>query len=101
VRTKWTLTEDSPTIKAYNEKLWATTPEVAGDPALSIALLKAHHQKWVSLLKKLTPADLEKYYIHPETQRQVRLANVIALYAWHCDHHLAHITKLKERSGWK
>jgi len=100
IRFKWTLTEDSPTIKAYNEKLWATTPEVNEDPQLSIDLLKAHHRKWVELLKKLSSSDLEKYFVHPATQKQVKLKNLLALYAWHSDHHLAHITKLKERMGW-
>jgi len=101
IRFKWTLTEDSPVIKAYNEKIWATTPEVSGDPQLSLDLLKAHHRKWVELLKALSPADLEKYFVHPETKRQVKLKNLMGLYAWHSDHHLAHITKLKERMNWK
>jgi DinB superfamily len=100
IRIKWTLTEPSPTIKAYNEKLWATTPEVQGDPSISLDLISAHHRKWVSLLRYLSPADLEKHFIHPETGKEIKLKNLIALYAWHGDHHLAHITKLKERLGW-
>lgn len=100
IRFKWTLTEDSPTIKAYNEKLWATTGETVSDPSLSMRLIEAHHAKWVVLLKTLTEKDLERYFIHPETGREIKLRNLIALYAWHSDHHLAHITKLKERMGW-
>jgi uncharacterized damage-inducible protein DinB len=100
IRFKWTLTEDRPVIKAYNEKLWANTPEVKGDPAISIEVLKAHHAKWTALLKTLSTTDLEKHFIHPETKKEVKLKNLIALYAWHSDHHLAHITKLKERMGW-
>ncbi len=100
IRFKWTLTETNPVIKAYNEKIWATTPEVIGDPQLSIDLLKAHHRKWVELLRALTPTDLEKYFVHPETKREVKLKTITAMYAWHSDHHLAHITKLKERLGW-
>ncbi|HNG42940.1 MAG TPA: putative metal-dependent hydrolase [Cyclobacteriaceae bacterium] len=56
IRFKWTLTENSPTIKAYYEKLWAETYEVAQDPALSISLLKALHAKWITLLRALTPS---------------------------------------------
>ena len=100
IRIKWTLTEDSPIIKAYNEKMWATTLEVSCDPQISIKLIEAHHAKWVELLKRLTPSDLEKHFIHPETLRQVKLKTLVALYAWHSDHHLAHITKLKDRMGW-
>ena len=100
IRFKWTLTEPGPVIKAYYEKLWATTPEVKADPQISIDLLKAHHRKWVVLLKALAPDDLEKHFIHPETKKEVKLKTLTAMYAWHGDHHLAHITRLKERLGW-
>ena len=43
IRTKWTLTETTPTIKAYDEKLWAETPEVTAEPAISLAFLAALH----------------------------------------------------------
>lgn len=100
IRVKWTLTEPTPEIKAYHEKEWAQTPEVSLDPALSLAVLKALHAKWVALLKLLSTADLSKSFVHPETKKQVRLDRMVALYAWHGDHHLAHITSLKTRSGW-
>ncbi|MBY0434891.1 MAG: putative metal-dependent hydrolase [Cyclobacteriaceae bacterium] len=100
IRTKWTLTEESPTIKAYEEKPWAETSETKANPALSISLLKALHAKWVVLLKSLKPNELQRAFTHPETKKQVRLDRMIAMYAWHGDHHLAHITSLKERMGW-
>lgn len=91
IRTKWTLTESSPLIKAYDEKAWAETPEMNADPALSIALLIALHKRWVALLKLLKPEDLARVFIHPETGKSVRLDRMIALYAWHGDHHLGHL----------
>jgi hypothetical protein len=91
VRLKWTLTEETPVIKAYNEKAWAETPETKLDPAFSVALLKSLHTKWVALLRSLKPADLQKSFQHPETQKQVRIDRMIALYAWHGEHHLAHL----------
>lgn len=100
IRTKWTLTEASPLIKAYEEKDWATTPETKEAPAISISLLTALHAKWTILLKRLGPTDLQKHFVHPQTQKEIKLVNQIALYAWHSDHHLAHITRLKERMGW-
>jgi len=100
IRVKWSLTESAPIIKAYDEKGWAETPETKADPSLSIALLKALHAKWIVLLKQLSPADLQKEYTHPETKKQVRLNNLMGMYAWHGDHHLAHITSLKGRNGW-
>jgi hypothetical protein len=100
VRTKWTLTENAPTIKAYNEKMWAETPETTADPSISLNLLKALHIKWVVLLKQLNAKDLEKHFVHPETGKSVKLNTMISMYAWHGDHHLAHITSLKERMKW-
>jgi hypothetical protein len=91
IRFKWALTENTPVIKAYNEKLWAETPEVKHDPAISLNLLKALHVKWVALLKGLSSEDLQKEYIHPETKKHVRLDRLIGMYAWHGDHHLAHL----------
>jgi len=101
IRFKWTLTEDQPVIKAYNEKAWAVTAETQLDPSLSINFLKSLHAKWTALLKLLSKEDLNKAFIHPESGKAVPLNRLIALYAWHGNHHLAHITSLKEREGWK
>lgn len=91
IRFKWTLTEDSPTIKAYNEKAWAETYETKTDPSLSVALLKALHAKWVVLLRSLTAEDLQKTFTHPETGKKITLERLIAMYAWHGEHHLGHL----------
>jgi hypothetical protein len=91
IRFKWTLTEETPTIKAYNEKAWAETPETKQDPALSVALLKALHTKWVVLLRSLTKDDLQKSFVHPETGKNIRLDRLVAMYAWHSEHHLGHL----------
>lgn len=100
VRTKWTLTEESPLIKAYFEKEWVLTPETSAEPELSLTLLKALHRKWVTLLKGLTPAQYRRAFTHPETGKLVTIERLTGLYAWHGDHHLAHITSLKKRMNW-
>ncbi|QOI98641.1 MAG: putative metal-dependent hydrolase [Flammeovirgaceae bacterium] len=97
IRTKWTLTEDTPLIKAYDEKNWAKTPDVQTDPVVSIELLHVLHKKWVSLLRTLKPSDLERSFIHPETKKHIRLDRLIALYAWHGEHHLAHLALILDR----
>lgn len=91
MRLKWTLTESTPVIKAYDEKAWAETPETKLDPAISISLIKAHHQKWTALLKLLAPSDFKKEFIHPDTKKHIPLDRLIALYAWHGEHHLGHL----------
>lgn len=91
IRVKWTLTEETPTIKAYDEKLWAETPDVKLDPAISIQLLKALHVKFGALLRMIRPEDLSKSFMHPETKKLVPLDRMMDLYAWHGDHHLGHL----------
>lgn len=97
LRTKWMLTEETPLIKAYNEKAWAETPEVKVNPLVSVELLKALHKKWVLLLRELQPADLQRNFIHPETNKPVQLDRMIDLYAWHGEHHLAHLALILDR----
>lgn len=100
IRFKWTLTEDTPLIKAYDEKRWAETPEVTADPALSLALISSLHTKWVVLQRSMKAEDFQKKFIHPETKKELSLARMAALYAWHGEHHTAHITSLKARMQW-
>jgi hypothetical protein len=91
VRLKWTLTEPTPTIKAYDEKRWAETPEIKEDPEVSLRMIEAIHGRWVKLLRALRPEDFEKGYIHPDTGKFVSLGRQLALYGWHGEHHLAHL----------
>ena len=100
IRFKWTLTENSPLIKAYNEKAWAETPETKAPPSLSIDFLKTLHAKWVVLLDGLPTEALAREFTHPDTGKQVRIDRLMGLYAWHGDHHLAHISALKQKMGW-
>ncbi len=101
IRIKWTLTEGTPLIKAYDEKLWAETPDATLPVFLSLNVLHALHAKWVALAKAIPFENLAKKFIHPESKKEVRLDQLLGTYAWHGEHHLAHITSLKERKGWQ
>lgn len=101
IRFKWTLTEDSPTIKPYFEDRWAELPDTQHTPIeVSLRLLQALHQRWVVLLKSLREEDWPKVFIHLDTHKRIRLDTALAMYAWHGKHHLAHIQNLKEKMGW-
>jgi hypothetical protein len=91
IRLKWTLTEPTPLIKAYDEKRWAETPETKLDPLISIVFLKALHLKWAALLKLISPEELKKEFVHPDTKKNVPIDRLVALYAWHGEHHLGHL----------
>lgn len=100
-RFKWTLTEDKPVIKAYYEERWAELSDSKNGPiGLSLNSLKALHAKWVYFLKLLKPEELEQYFIHPDGNEKVTLKENIGIYAWHCNHHYAHIENLVKRMKW-
>ena len=101
IRFKWTLTEDKPVIKPYDEKAWAETKEYESfDMGNSLDFITSLHKKFVILLKSLSVSDLEREFIHPEDNSKRNLKNSIGLYAWHGKHHVAHITSLRDRNNW-
>lgn len=102
IRFKLALTEEAPTIKPYYEERWAALADSKTMPiAPSLELLEGLHQRWTVLLKNLNETDLAKTFIHPEHGKSFRIDENIGVYAWHGNHHLAHITSLKSRMHWK
>lgn len=101
IRFKWALTEDKPTIKAYDEKAWANLFDTKTAPIrLSLNHIRAVHDKLVYLLRGLPKAELQRKFIHPEGNEETTLLVNVGRYAWHGSHHLAHIKNLAERQGW-
>ena len=100
IRIKWSMTEDNPTIKAYDETAWANLPDARFPVGMSLDLLEALHVRLVALLDSLGDADFARTYFHPESQRQFTLDQLLQIYAWHGPHHVAHITSLRERNAW-
>lgn len=98
-RFKLALTENNPTIKLYEEGKWAELPDSNLPVEISLQLIDALHKRWVYLLRSMTSEDLEKTFYHPEFG-DMKLSVNIGIYAWHGNHHVAHITSLRERSGW-
>lgn len=100
-RFKWALTENRPLIKAYHEKEWSAMVDARSAPIeLSLTYLTALHAKLVYLLKGLSIQDFQKSYIHPDGNISVSVAENLGKYAWHSNHHFAHIQNLAQRKGW-
>lgn len=100
VRFKLALTEAEPSIKAYDEARWAELPDTRLTPVdTSLSLLQALHDRWTTLLQELSDEDWRRAFLHPENGRMT-LDSLVQLYAWHGRHHVAHITRLREREGW-
>ena len=101
IRFKLGLTEDNPTIRPYEEKLWAELSDTHHLPTnISITLLYSLHTRLYELLKHVTDAQWERSIFHPASNKQMTLWHLLGLYAWHGKHHTAHITALRERNRW-
>lgn len=99
-RFKLALTEDQPTIKPYDEARWAELPDSRDTPIeTSLDLLDRLHARWVVLLSALGDQDFARAIRHPE-RGVLRLDQLLAMYAWHGRHHVAHVTAMRERLGW-
>lgn len=100
-RFKLALTEDEPMVKTYEESLWAELADTKTPPIdSSLAIIDNLHKRWVILLRSLDAAQFERKFRHP----QWGLGTVdflLAQYSWHGKHHVAHITSLRERNGWR
>jgi len=102
IRLKWALTENNPVIKAYDEVLWSELNDNLNMPIQpTLTLLEGLHFRLGYIMKNLSELDLEKSFIHPENNSEYRIKQIIGSYAWHGNHHLAHITTLKKHKNWK
>jgi uncharacterized damage-inducible protein DinB len=101
-RFKLALTEDSPTVKTYEEQLWAEMNDVHKLPVnISTTLLYALHARWYESLKYVTDNEWNnKTIFHPAHKKTIRLWTLLGMYAWHGKHHVAHIMALREKNGW-
>lgn len=97
VRCKLALTEDTPTIRTYNEAAWAELSDSRAPIDLSLDLLDAVHRRWVLLLRSLGPSDWARTLRHPDYDRLLSLDDVLAIYAWHGRHHVAHVALVRRR----
>jgi hypothetical protein len=92
IRFKLALTENKPTIKPYAENKWAELADGKSLPVIvSLQLLEALHTRWTVLLSSLSDDQWQLGFIHPEHGGEMKLFEVVSLYAWHCEHHLGHV----------
>ncbi len=100
IRFRWTLTRDADPIKTYREKDWARLADARTAPVeLSLSLVRALHRRWQVLLESMETKDFELTLVHPE-DGTLTLERLLATYAWHGRHHVAHVTSLRDRRGW-
>ena len=101
-RFRWALTEDEPTIKPYDENGWSALPDAKKAPLEpSLAMFEGATSRLALLFKSFGPKEWSRRFYHPESKKHWRLDTALALYAWHHEHHVSHISSLRARAGWK
>ncbi len=99
-RFRLALTEDNPTIKPYDEAAWAELSDARSLPVgVSLELLDRLHERLVHLLRATKDTDFQRTLHHPENG-PMTMDSLLAVYAWHGRHHVAHVTALRERMKW-
>lgn len=98
IRFKLALTENNPTIKPYAEDKWAELPDSKLPIEISLNIIQSLHERWVFLLENLADAQHKRTFIHPDSGG-IPLEMNIGLYAWHGNHHLAHIRNAIQKSA--
>lgn len=99
-RFKLGLSEDTPTIKPYDEAAWAEMADSKDVPVdLSLKIIEGVHARWTLLLNSMSDADFDREINHPE-RGVMSLTSMLALYDWHSRHHTAHITETRARNNW-
>ena len=99
LRFKLALTEDIPTIKPYFEDRFAELKDYSEPIDDAIIILKGVHKKLGVLLKNLSQEELKLEFVHPEHGKHFTLEETIGVYAWHSNHHLAHIEQALKFNG--
>lgn len=100
IRWKLALTEDAPPVKGYDEQAWARLEDARTTPIeVSLTLVEGIHDRWLRVIRAMAPHDFQRTYVHSELGSR-SLDFMLALYEWHGPHHVAHITRLRERMGW-
>ena len=101
LRLKLALTADLPHITPYDENQWARLPDSRLPVEISLRLLDALHARWVALYESLAAPDFaERRFFHPERGAAITVEAQLQTYSWHSRHHVAHISTLRERTGW-
>lgn len=91
IRIKTALTEDDPVIRAYDQNAWVRIEDQFGIPLeLTLQMLEDTHEKMIRIYESLDEDQWKRSYTKPGAGT-FSLAKSAALYAWHSNHHLAHI----------
>lgn len=89
-RLKLALTDENPTVPAFDEEKWAILPDTKLPVETSIKMLEGINERIVFLGSTLSEDQLDRSFMHQKNSK-ITVATKVAKLAWHEEHHLAHI----------
>ncbi|HMA21512.1 MAG TPA: putative metal-dependent hydrolase [Gemmatimonadaceae bacterium] len=99
LRFRWLVTEDHPTIKTYDQDIWAGLSDSRLALDSSLRIIDGLHERWAAFLDALPEAAWSRKGMHPELG-EVSLDDLLEIYSGHGAHHAGQITDLRARKGW-
>lgn len=99
VRMKLILTEDHPTLKPYDQDLWARMNDYTRDIAPSVAIISGVQERMANVLEDASEADLARTAHHPDNGTMT-LQQLLDMYADHGKHHVDQIIGLRKNMNW-
>src|SRR5699024_4580396 len=89
-RLKLALTDENPTVPAFDQDTWAIQPDTKLPIESSIKMLEGINERIVSLGYSVTEEQLTRAFTR-QGNGEITVATKVAKLAWHEEHHLAHI----------
>jgi hypothetical protein len=100
IRAKLILTEDHPTLKPYDQDLWAMLSDAKQYPIeSSLAIVDGVQARLAAVFELASPEQMKRTAHHPE-DGELSLEQILDRYATHGEGHLQQITGLRNRKGW-
>ncbi|MCY0874715.1 MAG: putative metal-dependent hydrolase [Firmicutes bacterium] len=94
------LTQDKPQVQAVDVDAWTALQDCLHGPIEpSLTLFAGLQARWALLLHSLSEPEFHRTIITGGGGER-SLWMLLAIYAWHGQHHVAHIASLRERMGW-
>lgn len=96
IRMKLVLAEDHPTLKTYDQDVWAAMQDAqSANLTASLALIRGLHKRWVTMLEALDPEDesvWQRTAFHPENGTMT-LDDLLTTYGNHGHGHIDQIER--------
>lgn len=100
MRFKLGLTEVRPVIRPYDENTWLQTADVTTTPlGDALDFVEVLHRRLYAIARSITAESGAREIVHPDSGI-LTVDQLLAMYAWHGDHHVAHLTTLRVQQSW-